>query len=300
MSSYTPITLPYFAPAHTLPAPLPTLEEVLSSTDFLSFQIPNLSKQVSRVGKHFVAKYGAQVRSVEGETMLFIQQHTTIPIPQVYAIYTFGEGKTMIIMEFIEGKTIDRCIMTIDRTSFGIAMERLRAQVDELRRIPAPNYYGSIGRQPLFECYHSCEYGPFDNIKDFITANYDTWFPRKETQRFTDLKKFFTTSLECIATGKEHINPVFTHGDLHEQNVIIRSDGTPFMIDFEESGFYPAYYEHLVTAMANCQFDCLSEKFPDECAIIMDCRTAWHKAEHEELLYASEEEMESQKEQSGI
>ncbi|KAI3334177.1 kinase-like domain-containing protein [Ustulina deusta] len=285
MSSYTPVPLPYFAPAHTLPAPLPTLEEVLSSTRFLAPPLhPYATKRMNivRVSKYFVAKYGEDVTSIEGENMLFVKQHTTIPVPQVYAIYTFGEGKTMLITEFIRGSTLEKCMIRMSPEHLDPIMEQLRAQIDELRRIPAPDYYGSIGRRPFLDPYTARRYGPFDTITDFISAFFDTLFPPKGTQRFDDIKKFFSASLESIATAQGHIHPVFSHGDLHELNIIVQRDGTPRIIDYETSGFYPAYHEYLMTQVLHCQFDILSEKFPDEDQIDLDLRRAWYRAERDE------------------
>lgn len=37
---------------------------------------------------------------------------------------------------------------------------------------------------------------------------------------------------------------VFTHNDLQRKNIMIRNDGTPFVIDWESSAFYPRYYEY--------------------------------------------------------
>jgi hypothetical protein len=292
MDSYTPISLPYFAPANALPAPLPTLKNVLSSKNFLArpkdLTIKHL--RVVRVGEHFVAKYGKAVKSIEGENMLLVKQRTTIPVPQIYAIYTFGEGETMLIMEFIAGTSLDRCMTTMEPRRLDPVRERLRAYVNELRQIPAPNYYGSIGRRPFFDTRRSCEYGPFDNITDLVRSTFNLMFSPRHAQRFADIKKFFSISFECVSTAQDHIHPVFSHGDLHQNNVIVRSDGTPVMIDFEAAGFYPAYHEYLIAEMFDYQFDFLDEKFPHERDIMADARAAWYKASREIPVSDDEED----------
>ncbi|KAI0878162.1 kinase-like domain-containing protein [Hypoxylon argillaceum] len=292
MDSYTPITLPYFAPADELPASLPTLEEVLSSTNFLvePFNLTTRHMRVVRVGEHFVAKYGKSVKSLEGENMLFVKQHTTIPVPQVYAIYTFGEGETMLIMEYIVGIPLERCLASWELRRLEPIREQLRAQVNELRQIPAPSYYGSLGRRPLTDFYRDCEYGPFDNFTNLVDKTFELMFSPRNAQRFADMRKFFSVSFDCISTALGHAHPVFTHGDLHENNVIIRPDNTPVLIDWEVAGFYPAYHERLTAELLIVQFDFLDEKFPLEQEIIGDAEGAWYKAIREESHSDNESE----------
>ncbi|RWA09036.1 hypothetical protein EKO27_g6079 [Xylaria grammica] len=296
MSSYTPITLPYFAPANVLPASLPTLEQALSITDYLT-PPPNTfgyeGVNVVRVGEHFIAKYGKKVRSIEGENMLFVQQHTTIPVPQVYAIYQFGEGNTMIIMEFVKGATLQDHLGKVGLEGSNSIREKLRAQVNELRRIPAPNYYGALGRRPFWDVYRGREFGPFDSFDDCVLSNLDQVFGIRLAQQFIDIKKFFSASCVAISTALEHNYPVFTHGDLHECNIIVRSDGTPVIIDYEVSGFYPSFYEAIVAGILDSEFDFLDEKFEEERAIVGHCHEAWIDAEIEELESGDESDGDS-------
>jgi hypothetical protein len=40
---------------------------------------------------------------------------------------------------------------------------------------------------------------------------------------------------------------VFTHGDLHPGNLILREDKTAVIIDWERSGWYPSFWEYCKT-----------------------------------------------------
>jgi hypothetical protein len=79
--------LPYFADEASLPAILPTVEEIESATEILNERMSAASGSVVGVGEHFIVKYGAFVNLQEGETMLFLKQSTTVPIPRIYALY---------------------------------------------------------------------------------------------------------------------------------------------------------------------------------------------------------------------
>ncbi|KAI0474481.1 kinase-like domain-containing protein [Xylaria cf. heliscus] len=292
MSSYTPITLPYFAPANVLPAPLPPVDQVLSSRDYLVSPIRTLYGKdivVVRIGEHFVAKYGGHVRAIEGENMLFVKEHTTIPVPQVYAIYTFGKGKTMIIMSFVKGKNLRNSMMTMSPQQLEATRTQLKAQVNQLRQIPAPGYYGSIGRRPLRHAYSGSTYGPFDNFGDMIRATFDLNFDQISSRRHVRIKESFLERFKSVSTALGHTHPVFTHGDLHEENIIIQSDGTPCIIDYEVSGFYPAFHERLTSEPLPSRVDFLDE-YPDELEIAIGAQKA--------LLTADIEESDSNSEKS--
>ncbi|KAI0536107.1 kinase-like domain-containing protein [Xylaria digitata] len=298
MCSYTPITLPYFAPGHLFPAPLPTHEEVLSSTNYLS-PPPDEDEDdrqvcVVCVGSHFLAKYGTYVRSLEGENMLFVNQQTTIPVPRVYAIYEYGEGSTMIIMERIEGVPIHKCLETLDQEALHDIGKKLKAQINELRQIPAPAYYGAIGRRPFIDPHLERHYGPFDSFSDYVISEFDLAFNNRSSNRFKDIKRFFSINLELMADLLGHDHPVFTHADIHASNVILRPDGTPVLIDYELSGYYPAYRESFVGCKLDCDIEFLDEKFDDEIKIMFEARCAWVTAENEERESEKSELLESE------
>ncbi|KAI8953523.1 kinase-like domain-containing protein [Xylaria longipes] len=296
MSSYTPITLPYFAPNNVLPAPLPTLKQVLSSENYLILPLSNLygkSVCIVQIGEHFVAKYGKDVRSVEGESMLFVRQHTMIPVPQVYAIYTFSKDQTMIIMDFVKGISLQECFITMSPRQLEHVREQLKAQVVQLRRIPHSGYYGAIGRRPLLHIYSGRKFGPFDNFRDMISAKFDLEYHPRSAQRFANIKKFFLGSLECISTALGHSYPVFTHGDLHEANVIVQPNGTPVIIDWETAGFFPIYHERFTTDLLASRFNFLDD-YPYERQVIDDANTAWVEARREEPDSAAESGSDSQ------
>lgn len=140
-------TLPYFAPAGLLPAPLPSVADILSSTRFLN-TYPDLP--TVRVGDHFVVKYGKQLQLQEGENMLFVKQASCVPVPTVYALFHDQRtNKNFIIMEYIPGKLLADIWRGLERAEKNAVASQLRRCMDELRRIPSPGYYGGIWRQPM-------------------------------------------------------------------------------------------------------------------------------------------------------
>ncbi|KAK1762845.1 hypothetical protein QBC33DRAFT_563446 [Phialemonium atrogriseum] len=106
-------TLPYFAPPDRLPAPLPTVAEIMAVTP-----PPELFPRkhpVVRVGKHVMVKYGRGVRLQEGENMLFVQQSSNVPVPTLYALFHDEEtGNNSIVQEYIPGQNMFRYWDTLD------------------------------------------------------------------------------------------------------------------------------------------------------------------------------------------
>ncbi|KAI0201968.1 kinase-like domain-containing protein [Astrocystis sublimbata] len=285
MASYTPITLPYYAPAHELPEHLPTHEEVMSSEEYLASPIYGKKVTLVRVGRHYVAKYGALVQSIEGENMLFVAQRTSIPVPKVYAIYTYSTRENgienMIIMEFIEGQTFYRSKGSLPNSKISLVVRQLRAQLEELRSILSPGYYGAIGRRPLVNLVADRQLAPCDTFQEFTEQCLDIVFRKRMGERFTNAKKFYKACLESVATGKGHEKPVFSHGDIHQENVIITPAGNPVLIDWEAAGFWPFYHEWFIADedMAPSNF---LDPCPSELRVMLDAERAFHRAESEE------------------
>ncbi|KAI1176596.1 hypothetical protein F4777DRAFT_264844 [Nemania sp. FL0916] len=305
MSSYTPIQLPYFAPAHTLPAALPTTDEILLSTDFLSPSWERGKKTVVRVGEHFIAKYGTRVKSIEGENMLFVGAQTSIPVPRVYAIYAIGPGLTMLITEYVAGITLERYLSTMTPTqvSESCVVAQLRAQIRELRAIPSQGYYGSIGRRPYsdpeVDGNGDGEYenengngngnGPFADLADVTRLFFETWFPARTSTRLAGIREDFANKLKDLALALPgHAHPTFSHADLHNDNVLVRADddgnSIPVIIDYETAGFYPAYHERIHADSMHRRLDLFGDEFTEERELVKEAQKVWAAADREEDL----------------
>lgn len=256
-------TLPYFAPAHLLPAPLPTVAEILASERHLS----TLGAMVVVVGDHFVVKYGGAVHLQEGENMLFVRQSTSIPVPTVYALFNDQEtGMNFIVQEYISGKPLSSLWSSFGRPEKEALALQLRRHMAELRSIPSPGYYGGIWGQPTQDYTFKDPKLVHDPHQDSAISG-----PHSTEEQWTDA---MWRCLECKVNSplrstlqmrrrvyhaifKGH-KSVFTHADLDRRNILIRDDNkTAVLIDWAYSGWYPSYWEycHLATMLAGCEDD---------------------------------------------
>ena len=78
-----PLRVLFSVPPDQLPSPLPTVAEAEASTDVLS---EYSTRRTVRAG-NYIVKYGVDVRPIEAQTMMFVRNHTDVPVLQVYAVW---------------------------------------------------------------------------------------------------------------------------------------------------------------------------------------------------------------------
>ncbi|EFX04125.1 phosphotransferase enzyme family protein [Grosmannia clavigera kw1407] len=72
----------------------------------------------------------------EAETMKFIREHTSIPVPDVHNAYIDEQSNHVrIVMEFIEGDNLDVAWETYTETEKASIISQLREYMGELRQI---------------------------------------------------------------------------------------------------------------------------------------------------------------------
>lgn len=94
---HVPLTYPYFAIARTLPAPLPTVAEIIASKDM--FPCIFDKRRICRVGEHFLVKHG-QVKLDEADNMHFVAERcgNNVIVPRLYAAFHDEETKSNYII----------------------------------------------------------------------------------------------------------------------------------------------------------------------------------------------------------
>ncbi|KAI0816583.1 kinase-like domain-containing protein [Xylaria sp. FL0064] len=238
MATYSPFKLlPYFAPS---PVPLPSYEEIVAAPSTM-MGTQNSSRHIVKVGEHFIVKYGTKINFAEGENMLIIRQYTNIPVPTLYAMYKHEpSGTNVIVMEYVPGEVLGDCYNSLspeDRFSIGA---QLRQHLRKLQNIPSAGFYGRAGARPYpaHDALFVKKVGPFNSANDFLEAYFRAQFLEvMNDPEFKSLKRAFVNS------SKGHSAPVFTHGDLHHRNIILRRDKSLCIIDWELASYCPKYFE---------------------------------------------------------
>lgn len=234
---------------------LPTFDEILASTERLS--APDASAQVVRVRSQYAVKYGGNVYKLEADNLRFLGSHFPGFVPKVYADFYHAEtGQTFIIMEHLEGETLESLWPSLNSAERKAVCVQIREIMKKVRALPEPGYIGSVHRQPcqdgvffIFERQDPMIHGPFASEEDMVEGMLRKMAEDEPEQHITLLRKLLQTTLRGHKT-------VFTHGDLQPKNVMVRrkmktgdevESASGFevkIIDWEMSGWYPEFWEH--------------------------------------------------------
>lgn len=242
----TMIEFTYRAPPEELPAPLPTIAEIKAST-----RIPRRLKNtgIYFVRPHFVVKCGRSVTLSEGENMLFVRRHSDLCVPTLYAAFRDTESReNYLVMESIAGDSVSMVWDKLDKATKDSVAAQLRTGFDQLRSVPSPGHLGGLDGR----AHHYA--GEVRNDGHLLKTGYD-WVERLVTdaQKISPLRPdryewFRGMYHRVLDSSSDASQAVFTHADLHEENILLRNgDNKPVVLDWENSGFYPPYHEFLVS-----------------------------------------------------
>ncbi|KAG6157472.1 hypothetical protein E4U37_007319 [Claviceps purpurea] len=255
--NYQPPQLPYFAPQSRLPIPIPSVQDIERGAEVL---LEQPGRRVVRFSNHFVIKHGSKVSLTEGENMLFVRQTQPFLAPEVFALFSVETDRgrvNYIIMENVVGDGLDKVWTTLDTPEKCRIAGELRLQIETLRKIPAPGYFGCIGKRPFEETMfwtaprHGLDNGtingPFETESELNEALVRKYLYNKGQDQDARAD-YYRRVLPLVLHGHA---AVFTHGDLQLKNIILKPDGQPVMVDWETAGWYPAYWE-FATATVGC------------------------------------------------
>lgn len=236
----------YRAPPEELPAPLPTLAEIEASTRLPRRLVDSV--QICFVRPHFVVKFGRAVKLAEADNMLFVRKHSDLSVPTLYAAFRDTEsGKNYLIMEYIPGDSVSMVWGKLNKATKDSVAAQLRKGFDQLRSVPSPGHMGGLngeipdsvfGHAGLTELPKS----GYDWVEAmFLGAQKD--YPLRPGQDEW-IRGMYHTLLDSSSDASK---AVFTHTDLHVQNILLREgDNKPVVLDWERSGFFPPYWDFLI------------------------------------------------------
>jgi hypothetical protein len=109
-----------------------------------------------------VMKYGDSVRLSEARTLEFVRHHTSIPVPRVYAAYTYGPFEerdeewhskydTYHFLDLVEGQTLEKEWGNLGDDEKSRVMHELQGYLEQLRAVPGGTYIGSLNNGPVMD-----------------------------------------------------------------------------------------------------------------------------------------------------
>lgn len=216
-----------------------------------------LLKTTSRFYKHsgpcvpishgLLVKYGPLVDLEEAATFKFIGTHTSIPVPDIYCAFV-RKGKTYIAMQRIHAESMAKFMSYASEFERKKVFRQLKGMLDQMRILPAPSSPSAVqscANGTVRECriaHSTPRFGPFARIQEFHLYLRDGLQLQERPSHmdetdWEDIKEMVTRQ------DVEWPPTVFTHGDLNPFNILVRNGKIAAIIDWENAGWLPHYWE---------------------------------------------------------
>ncbi|EAS30355.3 uncharacterized protein CIMG_05834 [Coccidioides immitis RS] len=183
-------------------------------------------------------KVSRQYTENEANALLLVEKYTTINAPKLIDSVVIDDKSGFILMTRIFGHPLNGVHY---RTTFEEREQigkDLAGWIEQLRRIPNNTNHliaNTLGG-PICDHRHGQDdnsWGPYNSVADFTD---------RLVRDVVDIDKRKHERPISLLYEKKH-EVVFTHSDLHMSNIIIRSGRLHGLIDFENAGFKPEYWE---------------------------------------------------------
>ena len=217
------------------------------------------SRKVVRLAKgDVVAKIGPDVDMTEAESMNFVRERSSIPVPKVLQTYE-QEGSGYIIMEFIEGEVLKNAWPKLAQKDRNTIVSELSDYISQLRgikpRMEAEGEEGthdgqrkirsrakiqSITGGPVVDrrVMGAVKGGPFVSEADF-----NAWQLQQLHLDISPVNRDIYTAMHRT----DH-RIVFSHGDYGFHNVLVHNGHVAAIIDWESSGWFPEHWDYCKAA----------------------------------------------------
>jgi len=226
-------------------------EELAAGADLFNGR---LGARLVRPDDRTLVKFGKGLSMAEAEAMHLVQERTTIPAPRLENAYSI-DGICYIIMTYEEGEPFVSYWEKASTENHDKAIQQLKGYVEQLRSIKS-HFIGGVDGSPcrdgMFATAWGSEqpsYGPFDSEASFnegIVQALENRLPpdlRGNKDVESKLYNMEYINRQRVRALKGH-EIVFTHGDLHPSNMLVRKDGTVVLLDWGSAGFWPEYWEY--------------------------------------------------------
>ncbi|KAH9923384.1 hypothetical protein B0H21DRAFT_814943 [Amylocystis lapponica] len=174
----------------------------------------------------------------EATNMEYVRTHTTIPVPQP----RYSNLSRWLVMDLIDGQSLNECWHTLSPfMQFRIACT-LRTYVSQLRRLTSDVPGWKAGETFSGILFEERKCGPFPSSERFQrwceVVAHSGWGKLVRYHKYNDLP-----IPPPPVIGDSRWNLVFAHTDLSPSNIVLAKDGTLWIIDWADAGFFPVWLE---------------------------------------------------------
>lgn len=188
-----------------------------------------------------IIKAGPTVKLSEAESMRYVAQHTSIPVPPVYEFY-IRDGNGYIVMGRLAGERLTHVWPQLSADLQLAVAKQIRGFVTELQNLSG-DFYGALWQQPCEDIFFhhlpygtkSITYGPYRSRQQYNQGLIDALQNSKPPDNATDSHDDIIDKLLQLKDDSK----LFSHGDLHRGNILVdRVTGeVTGVLDWEHAGF---------------------------------------------------------------
>lgn len=193
-----------------------------------------LTRKVVLTADNVVVKSGEHISVSEAEAMK-VAARADIPVPQLLGT-SQTERETSIRMSYIRGETLEKVWPNLSEQQRQDIAAQIRDILIKMRSLTPPEgFIGSCDGTGVWDTRAHFTYdGPVCRDEAEFNGCLSSSLAAKTPEM---LRRAF-----CGQLGTGH-GVVFTHGDLAPRNIMIEGGRVTGLMDWEESAWYPAYWE---------------------------------------------------------
>ncbi|KAF2785577.1 phosphotransferase enzyme family protein [Melanomma pulvis-pyrius CBS 109.77] len=218
---------------------------------------PAYSRPIARFEEFDLAvKFGDRVTTSEALCLRMVKRllPTQVPVPEVYG-WKVEQGQVFLYMQLIRGPTLLEQWGSMNYQDKQSVCSHLCQILQSLRTIPqnlSKKFVGPFlgGRSNDRVLEFKPSNGPWPSVASF--HNWLSWVWRRHAPEPEKIADPFRQLL------KDDSGIVLTHGDLHQSNIIVSETSPVYVlaiVDWEQSGWYPDYWEHCKTTYTVAEWD---------------------------------------------
>jgi aminoglycoside phosphotransferase (APT) family kinase protein len=172
----------------------------------------------------------------EASNIRFLKQWTSIPVPTIIDDWEEENGRYFLLTRRIQGQSLDTAWPTMTKADKERVARQVADYLLQLRKLQSPQMQ-SLEGQPIYSAFlfpngYGLPHGPLssdDELWNEMDKSLER-VPMKARQRL-----------------RERMPPAtpftFTHGDLTNVNIIVKEGNLAGILDWEASGYFPAWWE---------------------------------------------------------
>lgn len=172
--------------------------------------------------------------------MRLLASQTSVPVPRVDRVGQ-KEDSGYILMSQVEGQPLADVWTSLPPEALASIIQELRGYIDEWRALQ-DDYYGALGYQPCQDIFFKhfpmregpkIDYGPYRTRSEYNTG-LEKALQMSRPPGVTDRRD--QRLLHKIESLKDPAI-VFTHGDLHLDNILVKDGKISGILDWGTSGY---------------------------------------------------------------